>query len=314
MDTYAHDGVAWRKARHIYMHDGVAWRKAREVWAASPTWQCVYQDREFIELDATKTGVNSIRECSLGLLVASSLGVYLYNGSWTRLGTVTGAVDAIEIGITLYCATPLEVYRWDGATWVPAGSTAMRDRYSLAESGGRLIAMATGASTYVLSGSTWTLFGIQLQSAWKCKSNGVCYGINGSFLYNVDSLALIADSGDLFGHLHVYAKDANSIYVDGTGGLKKWNGSSFTTLTTADSRVLMSEDDRGDVLTCRSFSPSQCTRWNASDASGPVGASDLRISISNAGRPRAAKVGDTVYALHFRTSPSRTTVSEFRLK
>lgn len=315
MDTFAHDGSAWRKARHIYQHDGVTWRKAREIWVASPTWRCVYQDREFVELASVVTsGVNSVRSNSSWLLVASNLGAYTYNGTWNRLGTLTNVLDFIDVGGTLYCCTSSDVFRWDGASWVAAGSTSRPDRYSLGESAGKLIAMTSGGSTYVLNGSTWSVFGVQLFSSFKCPANGVNYGINyGTFLYNVDSLSLISDSGDFFGHLHVYPKAADAIYVDGTGGLKKWNGSSWISLSTADHRVLMSQDDRGDVIVCPTGTR-RCSRRNASDAEGPVGDSSLKASWSNTGRPRSALYAGILFVAMDRTSPTRTTVHEFRLK
>lgn len=312
MDAYAHDGAAWRKARHIYMHDGTAWRKAREIWAASPTWQCVYQDREFVEMSSSITGVRSVRSSALGLLVATDNGAYQFVGTWLKIGDLTGVIDMIAIGYQLFCATSSDVFYWDSLTWRPCGSLPRSDTTSLGESRGRLFSL-TSLNTKYLSGTDWMPYVFQLQCVHK-SSNGTSYGINyGNTLYNVDSESIIATSGDPFGHLHLYAKNSNEIYVDGTGGLKKWNGSSFVSLTTIDYRVLMAEDDRGDVIACPSFG-GRCTRWNAAGASGPVGASDLQVSWANTGKPMAAFDSGSVYVAMRRSSPNRTTVSKFQLK
>lgn len=320
MEFYAHDGTDWRKAKHVYGYDGTAWRKAKEIWAADPNWRCVYQDREFVERNAPGFSVVScLRKTSSGDLLASTdIGVYLYSGgSWSRIGGVTAPFDAIEISGTYYYSSFADVFRWTGATWTPAGSTTLSDIGVLGVDGsGRLLALEGGGfSSYTLIGSTWTAHSVTLESTWLCPANGICYGIDyvGN-LYNVDTAALVASSPTFgFPAKHVYAQTASDIFIDGTDGLWQWNGSTWTRWVGADYRLCMAEYDSGEVLGMGSFAR-KLTRHAAISQVAPVGDQTLVSYWTNWGKPTAALIGSTLYVLINRTSPTRTTVSEFSLK
>jgi hypothetical protein len=318
MDTYAHDGAAWRKLKQIYAHDGTDWRKLKEVWERG---RCVYQDREFVELAGGPSFVESIVLDSTGnILAAASTGVFRYNvtsGLWSAIGSFGRARAVADIGGTIYASGGSQVARWTGSAWVAAHSNFLNDNvYALERCAAGLLILGGTSIPKIISGGAWVNYGTQSVQAAQLVA-GTCYGISyGGDVLNVDANTILYPGGPGAGvtdpSLTFHGISASEMYFSGTYGTYKWDGSTRTRILGSDSRLPRAVY-MGWPIGVPTFAR-VITAYGPPPSKRPVGDQTLGGYWNSFGSSTGLNIGDTLYMIIYRTSPTRWPVHEFRLK
>jgi hypothetical protein len=249
IETYIHDGSAWRKAKQIHVHSGSAWRKAKRGYCHDGTaWKLVYSDKVYTVISGAWTELYSTDPVSRGtriiaesgyLYVAAWEGVFRYDGSsWTRIGSSsdTRSGSIAFGGSTLYAtlgypagSLNLYVQYWTGSAWSRLG---VKTHYgSLVYHGSTLYTLSYGTNQY-WTGSTWANLSPSITG-----DGGRWFIFNGSLYVCYQGAGLYLISGSTQSQIGTKSEAcydacylAGTIYAIFSDGIFAWDGSTWSEL------------------------------------------------------------------------------------
>jgi hypothetical protein len=221
--TYPHDGIDYRRTEKWFFHDGSDWKKARTVYKHDGTeWRRVFGKTQTWK---RFPGSNYI----YGKFFVYGTDIYVFNASYDIYGDYDG------IGY---------VAKYNGVGWTQIGTISRP--YSLFVHSGSLYASCLSSpdtNLYVLSGGTWSLVeNIPSKSMYPGLSFGGTLALSrhdgvDDFLHKK-----VAGTWQLYAFgtgamdqpvaVFEYFIDSSVLYTGGNSGVAKWDGSTWTRLTT----------------------------------------------------------------------------------
>lgn len=276
IETHVYDGSAWRKAKQIYVHDGSAWRDCKEAWCHDgSTWRKVFSKGWQIVTTSTSGLPGSVGDMFVydGEIFASAVSgtfgswgiqVYKWNGSsWSTLGSPIPTVNSdygifhdipfkSADGVHIITLQEGKVYHYNGSAWVLDVDT-YGAIYSPDNAIDNMIADGSyayyplGYASDVLTswdGSALAYLGISGYPTSSVFFGGTIYAIaspDAGATYQVREWtgsawpvhSTIGSDQD-----YVLRTDGTTLYaISLYGGAKKWNGSSWVTVSAIDTNT-----------------------------------------------------------------------------